>query len=77
MAMQPDLNGDVKVLLQVREAAARLGVGRTTVFELIKEGKIASVLIGRSRRIPVGEVEAYVARLVAEQCGRQHGEAVA
>lgn len=71
MAAVPDLDADVKVLLDVKEAAARLRLGRTTVFELIKEGAIASVRIGRSRRIPAGELDAYVARLVAEQCGSQ------
>lgn len=58
-----------KVLLTVEEAAARLNLGRTSVFALIKNGHIASVRIGRARRIPAREVEAYAERLVAEQCG--------
>ncbi len=58
-----------KVLLTVEEAAARLNLGRTSVFALIKNGQIASVRIGRARRIPAREVEAYAERLVAEQCG--------
>ena len=41
-----------KVLLTVEEAAARLNLGRTSVFGLIKRGEIESVRIGRSRRIP-------------------------
>lgn len=58
-----------KVLLTVEEAAARLNLGRTSVFALIKNGQIASVRIGRARRIPAREVEAYAERLVTEQCG--------
>ncbi len=61
---------ETKVLLTVEEAAGRLNLGRTFVFSLIKSGQIASVRIGRARRIPASEIEAYAARLVAEQCGR-------
>ena len=76
MATVPGRDVDAKVLLDVKEAAARLKLGRTTVFELIKLGEIASVRIGRSRRIPAVELEAYVARLVAEQCEqRPEGQA--
>jgi hypothetical protein len=38
-------------------------LGRSTVFGLLREGKVASVLIGRSRRIPVHEMYGYVERL--------------
>jgi excisionase family DNA binding protein len=55
-----------RVLLTVEEAAEQLGIGRTTMFALIKEGAIESVQIGRLRRVPVAAVQAYAARLVAE-----------
>lgn len=61
-----------KVLLTVEEAAARLNLGRTSVFALIKRGEIASVQIGRSRRIPARVLESYAERLLAEQCGHGH-----
>jgi excisionase family DNA binding protein len=61
-------SSEAKILLTVEEAAARLAVGRTSMFALIKAGEIASVLIGRSRRVPAAAVEAYAARLVAKQC---------
>ena len=70
VAMPPAL----KVLLTVEEAADRLNVGRTSVFALIKSGRLVSVRIGRSRRIPAAELEAFTARLVAEQC--QTGDAL-
>lgn len=68
MSTVPNLPIASKVLLTVEEAAARLNLGRTSMFALIKNGHIASVRIGRARRIPAAEVDAYAARLVAEQC---------
>ena len=55
-----------RVLLTVEEAAEQLGIGRTTMFALIREGAIESVQIGRLRRVPVTAVQAYAARLIAE-----------
>jgi len=54
-------------LLTVEEAAQRLSLGRTTLFALLKDGQIMSVRIGRLRRIPVGALVAYTARLIADQ----------
>lgn len=51
------------VLLTVEEAAVRLRIGRTTAFALVSSGAIESVTIGRSRRIPVEAIDAYVASL--------------
>ena len=68
MSTVPNLPVASKVLLTVEEAAACLNVGRTSMFALIRSGQIASVRIGRSRRIPAAAVDAYAARLVAEQC---------
>ena len=39
-----------RLLLRPREAAALLGLGRSTVYELIASGAIPSLTIGRSRR---------------------------
>lgn len=54
-------------MLKVEQAAARAALGRTKMYELIKTGEIQSVKVGRSRRIPVEALDAYVARLLAEQ----------
>jgi excisionase family DNA binding protein len=56
-----------RVLLTVEEAAGRLGIGRTTAFALVKSGEIASVQIGRLRRVSADAVSEYAARLVADQ----------
>jgi excisionase family DNA binding protein len=52
-----------RLLLRPEEVARALGVGRTTVFELIRVGELRSVKIGKSRRIPTEAVREYVAGL--------------
>lgn len=54
-------------MLTVEQAAEALGIGRTTMFALIKSGAVHSVLIGRLRRVPADELDAYTARLDADQ----------
>ncbi|WP_232828842.1 helix-turn-helix domain-containing protein [Kribbella monticola] len=51
------------LLLTVEEAAQRLGIGRTTVFGLIKSGELESVPLGRLRRIPTECINEYIDRL--------------
>jgi len=50
------------LLLPVREAAARLAIGRDTAYELVRSGRLRSVAIGRRRLVPASELEAFVAR---------------
>lgn len=52
-----------KLLLSADEVAMMLGCGRTYVFELISEGLLESVKIGRLRRVPTDAVVAYVEQL--------------
>ena len=58
---------DNQLLLTPEEAARRLSMGRTHLYLKLASGEIASIRIGRSRRIPRQALDAYVARLVAEQ----------
>jgi len=55
--------GPVRLLLTVEEAADRLGIGRTLMYALVKEGDVESVRIGRLRRIPAEALSAYLNRL--------------
>lgn len=55
------------VLLRVSEAASLLGLGRTTLYELMKSGEIKTVRIGRAVRIPLRVVRDYAERITAEQ----------
>jgi excisionase family DNA binding protein len=58
-----------KLLLTVPEAAARLGVARTFLYARVMRGELASIKLGRARRITIMALEQFVARLVAEQQG--------
>jgi excisionase family DNA binding protein len=57
------------LLLRVEQAAIQLGISRTVAFRLVREGGLASVKIGRSRRIPQHAIDAYVDALLTSQLG--------
>jgi len=50
-------------LVTIVVAAQLLGVGRSTLHELIAPGEVHIVHIGRSARIPTQDIDAYVERL--------------
>lgn len=52
-----------RLLLTPEQAAHALSIGRTTVYELMLSGALASVKIGASRRVPIQAVQDYVATL--------------
>ena len=54
-----------KLLLTPIEAARALGIGRSKLYQLIQSGRLQSVLIGRSRRIPKQALAQYVASLTS------------
>ncbi len=56
-----------KLLLTVAEACARAGLPRSRIYVELAAGRIFSVKVGRSRRIPASALEAFVGRLIAEQ----------
>lgn len=57
--------GDPSRCLTAEEAAEHLSVGRTTVYRLLAAGELLSITIGRSRRIPLSSIAAYVTRRIA------------
>ena len=54
---------DEQLLLTTKQAAKVLGVGRTTVYELIKCGELRPVHISRCCRLSWAELERFVMRL--------------
>ncbi len=48
-----------KLLLSIPEAAALLGVSRSTLYVLIASGAIRTKLVGRRRLIPRSALEAF------------------
>jgi excisionase family DNA binding protein len=49
-------------LLTVKDVATRLAIGRTTVYELIANGGLRTIKIGRCRRIPESALDEWIAR---------------
>lgn len=54
-------------LLTVEAAAARLAIGRTTMFALLRSKAVESVKVGNLRRVPADAITAYITRLATEQ----------
>lgn len=55
-----------KLLLTPEEAADVIGIGRSKLYDLLRAGRIESVRIGGSRRVPRMALEEYVERLRAD-----------
>ena len=63
-----DLDDDLR-LVTLPDAARFLSVSRGSLYDLLTTGQLASVHIGRSRRIPLGELHRYIReRLERERC---------
>ena len=52
-------------LLRVQEAAKYLSIGRSTLYELIAQGAIPTVHIGRAVRIPTEALKELVKTLAS------------
>lgn len=52
-----------RLLLTVVEAAEVLGVGRSTMYELIRTGQVEVVHLGRCARVPAAALDEFVERL--------------
>jgi excisionase family DNA binding protein len=49
-----------RLLLTVSEAAHRLGIGRSLLYELLADGQVESIHVGRLRRIPTDALATYI-----------------
>lgn len=56
-----------EILVSIKEAARRLAIGRSNLYVHLQRGQLASVRIGRSRRIAVEELDAFVARMAGAE----------
>lgn len=57
------------LLVTVEDAARMLSLGRSSVYALVAKGRIQSILIGRSRRIPVTALQSFIAAELADEMG--------
>jgi excisionase family DNA binding protein len=68
-----DENG-LALLISVEEAASILGIGRTLMFELMMQGKVSSVKIGRRRLVVRQELDEFVRELSISQNSNHFAE---
>lgn len=52
----------VKLLLTIDEAAQALSIGRTLLYDLLMHKQLASIKVGRVRRVPVAAIDDYINR---------------
>jgi excisionase family DNA binding protein len=55
-----------RILLTPMEAADALHIGRTKIYDLIRNGELVSIKIGKLRRVPVDAVHEYARRQLIE-----------
>lgn len=54
-------------LLTIPQVAQKLGIGETKAWDLVGRGEIASIRLGKCRRVPLAALDAFIETLVAEQ----------
>lgn len=59
-------------LHDTREAQQLLGgIGRTSLFQLIKDGQLGTVKVGRRRMVPDSQIQQYISRNLEVRGKRQ------
>jgi excisionase family DNA binding protein len=58
-------NDTLRLALTVEEAGKRIGLKRTTMYKLIRDGEVESFTIGRLRKVLPSALEAYIKRRAA------------
>lgn len=71
MAVQQELDlwgsQPARILLTIKQTAEMLSLSRSTIYELIGDGTLEVVHVGRSARVPADAVVGFVARLRVER----------
>jgi excisionase family DNA binding protein len=60
------VQADERLLLSVDEAARRLSIGRSLLYELLAAGEIRSIHVGRLRRVPIAALTDFIDRQASE-----------
>ena len=61
---------DNRLLLRLPEVAACLGLGRSTVYDLIQRGDLPVVRVSRAVRVPVDALQRWVERHTEDNSSR-------
>ena len=71
MAIQEELDlwgsQPARVLLTIKQTAQMLSLSRSTVYELIRDGVLEVVHVGRSARVPMDALITFVTTLRVER----------
>ncbi|GGT32497.1 helix-turn-helix domain-containing protein [Streptomyces purpureus] len=60
----PDLSQE---LLTVPQVMARLQLGRSAVYDLLRSGQLASITLGRARRIPAHALTDFIRARIEQE----------
>ncbi|MFI5523985.1 helix-turn-helix domain-containing protein [Streptomyces platensis] len=60
------MTADTDELLTVPEVMARLKLGRSMVYDLIRSRRLVSIKVGRARRIPLSSFRAFITDQISE-----------
>lgn len=55
-----------ELLISIPEAGRRLGLGRSSAYDLVYRGELGSVRVGGRRLVPLAELERYVDQLCVD-----------
>lgn len=61
MRARHEQGGIEPVTVRIRQAAAMLGIGRSTLYLCIAAGEIETIKVGRATLVPVDSLKAFVA----------------
>lgn len=61
-----DTSESPRMLLDVKEAAHRLGIGRSKLYQLLQTRELVSVRVGRRRLVVPESLGDFIAKRVAE-----------
>lgn len=56
---------DLNRLNQIKDLPARLGIGRSKIYEELASGRLQSVTVGRRRLVPESAIADYIEGLIA------------
>lgn len=62
----------VRLCLSVEETIVALGIKRTRLYELLKEGKLKSFTVGGRRLFRLQDLEAFIAEASGHAAGANH-----
>lgn len=58
------------IAVSIKAAGASLGIGRTSVYRFLKEGRLESFSAGRRRLITIASIRAFVTAAQASEANR-------